>query len=37
MEEEPSIDPKAKIYLSILNNKIVEDEYKSYHILPIVI
>ena len=37
MEGEPNISTKDKIYLSILNNDIVEAEYRSHHILPIVI
>ena len=36
MEGEPIISDKSKISLDILNNEIVEAEYKNQHILPIV-
>ena len=34
---EPTIADKSKMYLSILNNEIAEDEYKSQCIIPIVL
>ena len=37
MEAEPTIYDKARMSLAILNNKIVEAEYKIHHILPIVL
>ena len=37
MQGEPTIAAKAKNSLAILNNEIVEAEYKIHHILPIVL
>ena len=37
MQGEPTIAAKAKNPLAILNNEIVEAEYKIHHILPIVL
>ena len=37
MQVEPTISAKANIYLSVLNNEIVESEYEIHHILPIVL
>ena len=36
MEGDPIVSAKAKMLLDILNNEIVEPEYKSNHIPPIV-
>ena len=36
MQGESDIAANAKMYFSNLNNEIVEEEYKSHHILPIV-
>ena len=37
MEIECTIAAKAKTSLAIINNEIVESEYKSHHIPPIVL
>ena len=37
MEGDPTISAKSKTSLDILNNEIVEAEYESHHILPIVL
>ena len=37
MEGDPTIAAKSKMSLAILNNEIMEAEYKSHHMLPIVL
>ena len=36
MQGEPTIASKAKMFLDILNNEIVEAKYKIHHTIPIV-